>query len=374
MSQKIAERSKSPKESNLQVKNKWIYYGAIFDRYISIVLGNMMTFSFTVFLDSMSNANNHNWTPAERQSYLGYLTSSLYLGSAIGSLCVGFLTRFNTRYLYVVLRALMGFSILPYVFGDIKMMIIGRFLIGFTFDAAMEVSVWSLHQILLPKDKERFLTLLYLNFSIGFFLRTLAANLDNGGFWYWRMYYLVNGILIMVWSLLSLFLIPYVNSLSFLMDCKGEEETLIIIGNYYEQDTAQFLVDQYKKDFYEIAEVSTEKTSRELNGGSEGQRELIEEDYTPLNQPQQQNTNARQATRNSTTERTEMVKRETNSLKVFFRDLKLYHKEVLHIIIFSITSMLSFNETMAEFSLYLLVKIKSKIFFKFFFNFSNFFS
>ena len=87
----------------LGVKNRWIYYGAVIDRFFFEFLGATCFYTLSIFMDTISNKNNFNFYKTEREYYIGIFTTSFYIGSAVGSLLTGFLTRIDTRIVFAVL-------------------------------------------------------------------------------------------------------------------------------------------------------------------------------------------------------------------------------------------------------------------------------
>ena len=340
--------------SRLQISNSWIYYGMIIDRYSFQIFGGVCHFSLNAFIDTICNPRNHNWSQESREANFGLLTSALYLGSASGSLFVGLLTGFNTRHLYTVLRVLTGLSIIPIVFGSLPWMVFGRFCLGFFFDAGMEVSIWSMHQILLPRHKDRVLTLYYFMASITYFLWNFASIFDNGGKVYWRMCFLVHSGLLVATAIASLMLFPYINSLSYLMKSEeGENSVIEIISNYYTRETAAYLVKKHKEEFEDLLYGKEGNEVDNLGMGSisgpniqQGQQK-----YFPNLATANIENGGVKNIGNSNRKR-KRDNKAIESFMTFFKDLKIYSKESIHIVIFSIASMLCFHETIYTYSIY----------------------
>ena len=320
------EQTPLHRPEHLDVSNNWLYYGTILDRFIFQGLGATIFFNLNFFIDSIGNEYNNNWTPEEKQTNLAIQTCLYYLGSTIGALCAGFMTRTNTRNTFLALRVCYLVSALMITSNSIWVVVFGRFLSGFFFDSAMEVNIWSLYEILLPRHTEKVLTLFYFTHSITYFCTSLAAIYDDGSYWYWRVVYLVPQSLIVVFAILSYFLIPYVNSVTYLMLSRTEEEVLEVMELYYEPETARYIIEKYKRDYKQALDFlnpTKEFIKRE-------EKSALEADLVPK-KPQ---------------------KSHQSHLESFFRDAKIYDKEVTHIALFSLTSMMCFNDAFYQFSLY----------------------
>ena len=305
------------------------------------------------FIDTISNSQNHNWIQEDRETNLGLLTSAFYLGSALGSLFVGLFTTFNTRHLYAVLRILTGLSLLPIVFGSLPWMVFGRFFLGFFFDAGMEVSLWSMHQILLPRHKDSVLTLYYFMASIGYLFWNTAAVFDDGGPVYWRVCFLAHVVLFLLTALGSLMFIPHINSLTYLMLSEETEEGVVeIISHYYERETALFLIKKYKEEFEQLLKIDEIETELENIVVSEASGQ--DDQQKKAQNGENSNKEEHNQKRGKLGDQSNRKRRNgaINSFETFFRDLRVYNKEAVHIIIFSITSMLCFHESLYEYSIY----------------------
>ena len=155
--------------TRLEIKNRWIYYGSVFDRYFYEYLGAFSLFNLNIFMDTISNQNNFDFSSVEREFYLGVFTFALYFGSTVGSLSTGFLTQYNTRVVFALMRIESAASITLFTYLDLRVMIAARFLMGFFYDAARSVAVWSMYEILLPRHHQRVLTLYFTAVAFSYF-------------------------------------------------------------------------------------------------------------------------------------------------------------------------------------------------------------
>ena len=112
----------------------------------------------------------------------------------------------------------------------------------------MEVSVWSLYEILLPRHTEKILTLFYFMHSVSYGGLSFLATYDNGGWWFWRLVFFFPPLIALLMGIVNSLFIPYVNSLTYLYKEKGKSKALEVICNYYSRETAEYLIVRFKEN------------------------------------------------------------------------------------------------------------------------------
>ena len=260
------------KPERLRIKSKWIYYGAIADRYFYQFLYGTFCFYLNIFIDKIGNAQNFNWSPQELQRNLGILTTAMYLGSAVGTLVVGLFTSYNTRHLYATLRVASALCLILATVNNFYVMVFARFFMGFFCDASLEVTVWSFYEILLPRHKERIITLIYFIHALNYFICNSVGSIDHDGFYFWRICLIVSALMIICGALGCLVFIPHVNTLTYMLQAIGEEGTLKTVSHYYENETAVYLTQKYKNEImlHKGNQVQAQSEEENLMGGTEG--------------------------------------------------------------------------------------------------------
>ena len=151
---------------------------------------------------------------------------------------------------------------------------------------------------------------------------------------FWRAAFVVPSLLIILEALISLLIFPKVNSLTYLVLVRGEKKALFTLGCYFEQKTARYLVENFQENRLAVERRNKEYLNSETRNG----------DGMDLSQ----------AVRDKKSKGllVDKIKQKNNKVGVFWTSLKAYSTEVVHIIVFSVTSILSFNETFYQFSVY----------------------
>ena len=226
-----------------------------------------------------------------------------------------------------------------FTYPNVWVMVAARFLMGFFYDATHSVSIWSMYEILLPRHRERALTLFYVFTGLSYFSTALLGVYDNGGRYFWRISFLVPCLVVIVEVLLSFVIFPKVNTLTFLVKTKGEEEALRTLNYYFEERTAKFLVQEFQKN--QISE-----NRERFIGVKEDERNSSELVDLHLQADLSKNQNAKNTFQN------ENKSGENSQIGGFLTDFKLYRTEAVHIILFTVASMLSFHDTYYLFAVY----------------------
>ena len=73
LSLNLPKASPPQKPKRLEISNKWLYYGTIVDRFIFQAMGMPVLNNLNLYITSMSNQNNYNWTASQTEVYLAYL-------------------------------------------------------------------------------------------------------------------------------------------------------------------------------------------------------------------------------------------------------------------------------------------------------------
>ena len=310
------------KPERLEIKSKWIYYGAIIDRYVYQFLYSIFAFYPNCLIDKIGNENNFNWSPQELQNNLGILTTTMYIGSATGALLIGFFTNYNTRHLYAAVRIGSALSLILGTSKHFYVMVVARFFMGFFCDAAMEVGIWSFYEILLPRHKDRVMTMIYFIHALNYFACNFVGSIDNDGFYFWRICLVVSALMIIFSAIASLVFVPHVNTFTYMLQSIGEERTLETISHYYEDETAVYLTQKYKKEIM-------------LHKGQSNRGEFEEESLVKQTQDPGKFSNP-----------------EKSGISLLIKEFRYYWRQAIHMAFFTIASMLSFNETLYQFSIY----------------------
>ena len=340
----LQQTLKKPNTPALKVKNRLIYYAIIVDRYIFAYLGSQCFYSLSIFMDTIANKNNFNFTKEENEYYIGVFTSVFYLGSALGSILTGFLTRMDTRMVFALLRIGNGLGLVLFAYPDTRVMILARFMMGFFYDASCTINCWSMYEILLPRHRQRAVTLVYFFNGICFFSCTIAALFDDHGWLFWRLVFIVPGALLAAEVLLSLVALPNINSLTYLVKVKSQGKAIKALNYYLEEETARYMVQKFQANRItqkiDLGEALASETQTRDGLGSETQNE----DGMILSQAQKnKKMNAELRKKN----------KQKSRKGVFWRDLRVYRVEITHVVIFTLTSMLSFHDLFYQFSVYL---------------------
>ena len=336
------EASDSP---GLKVKNKWIYYGAIFDVYFFKFVGSLSIYNLSIFMDTISNEHNFGFSKYEREFFIGIFTSAFYIGSAVGSLSTGFCTRFDTRIVYAITRIGNSLALIMFTYPNVWTMVLARFFMGCFYDASHAVAAWSLYEILLPRHRERALTLFYAVAGVCYFCCVILALYDPGSWSFWRLGFIIPSLAVIVEVLLSFVIFPKYNTLTYLVNIKGEEKAIETLNYYFEEETAKQLVEEFKRNqLSERDQVDDIEHEDNENTGNMIEMDFLAKDSSE--EPQKfQNDNSRS-----------VLNEENNQLSEctggFLADFRAYRAEAVHIIVFTTASMLAFHDTYYLFSVY----------------------
>ena len=323
-----SESKKRNEEAKLQVKNKFIYFGSVFDRYLSLYLCSVVIYSLNLFMDTISNKNNLDFTKTEREYYIGIFTSALYVGSALGSLLSGFWTRYDTRIVFALTKIGNSLALILFTYPDVRVMIFARFLMGFFYDASNSVAMWSLYEMLLPRHRQRAVTILYAMAGLCFFSCSLLAVYDDQGWLFWRLSFVIPALIVILWTLASFPLFPKINSSTYLVLVKGENQAFTVMKEYLGDETARFMIAEFQKNQIALSK----------NRSHYRRSDTRNEDGMVLSD-----------TKNNENSDNLLEKKEMGG---FCSDLKMHSTEAIHIIIFTVASMLSFHDTFYQFSVY----------------------
>ena len=336
-------QSKEP-PINQRLSNKFIYYMGLAERCITYCALQPPFTALSLFFNTISNENNNNWSKLRREDYNANLTSIFYIACELGAFVQGSFVDFNTKHVYNISKLLLALTTIPFVFGDIRLMEISRFLQGLFGEVSHVIVMWTAYEIALPRHREMFIRIFYVcNFAFGIFFNYLSLY-DDGGRVFWRAMFLLPSAMMVGTILLDYTVCRNINTFTFYLRNYGVDKTIEIVSTYYDDTTARHLTNKFNTLF----EVQ----------GNERSFEGINQDRLELQGSQNPNSEARGDLSSPrkilitvpTTARSEPKKVDyCRGPRKFIEAISNFKVETFHVFVIAACAMLSMLESFSQF-------------------------
>lgn len=256
-----------------QLINKRQYYSSLIIRILSQTCSSTPYFLFPVTFTTISNKENLDLNSNDDIiNFLAMGTSLYFFGVTAGFILSLLIEKLNIKIAQRILMLLFAFSLMLNITSDMSLILLSRFLQG-CFGKVIETSSfdWG-SEIALQNEKKSFKNMIVFLCSGTAIGMTFISAFDNGGRVFWRILYLIPTGIIIVAFILDLLIVKDLNSVRFLLEKNGFENSVKILKKVYSERTAKRICSEvetkteedYKKSKKENIWKKVKKNSAEL--------------------------------------------------------------------------------------------------------------
>ena len=200
-----------------------------------------------VFFGTMINSDNLDWDLKTRSKNQSFLTSVYFIGSFAGIICSSFVVNANPKKLLSILRVSSLITAIPFVFtSNENIMAVSRILTGLLNEILHVTILWVVYDVALTRHRVLLMSTFFMSVEASSVVISFLGSLDDRGAVFWRIAYLMPGVLSCVLTLVDLCFVRNLNSPLFILKAFGSRKALEQLEPVYGKKAARDILKRLK--------------------------------------------------------------------------------------------------------------------------------